>query len=131
LKWPARWALIAAGGATTTLELYEVLRKKYYCARCGRRDLPLALFFEHDQSCSYESAITKSSCELVDEINDLEWRLETAELELEKLRPKPPAAEIVLPEVYACDKCKGRFDREHMRYVPNGIACEWCYRHLP
>lgn len=50
------------------LEMYTLLGKNYECARCGRKDLPLALFFEHNKSCAFESAISKSACELVDEL---------------------------------------------------------------
>lgn len=131
--WPLRWAQIVESGTLswteTTLEFYELLCRKYRCARCGRQDLPLALFFQHDSSCSFESAIFKSSCELADEIKNMEWEID--DLKCKLMPAATPAKEILLPTEYTCDKCEGLFDREHMRYIPNGIACVWCFRHLP
>jgi hypothetical protein len=130
--WPKRWEMIRSlvQRMGHEDELIKLLERKYRCSRCGRNDLPLALFFAHEKSCAYEVADDRSVCMLLDEITNLNWELETVKMELKSHLPAPPKT-ITIQTEYRCDRCKGLFDSERMRYIPNGITCEWCYRHLP
>lgn len=117
--WPRRWHFI--NGLTesfshTERELMELLRKPYHCVRCGRRDLPLALFFEHDANCKFETAILKSSCELQEEIDRLKEEAEDKEIFRKIYRA---------PTDFRCGQCNGRFDGEHMVDIE---LCKWCDR---
>lgn len=50
------------------VRMFEELSAKFRCARCGREDLPLALFNEHSKSCAFESAISVSACDAKDRL---------------------------------------------------------------
>ena len=54
-------------------ELFESLERTYECPRCGRRDLPLYFFHEHNSSCKFETALGGPAIEKIEELQqDLE-----------------------------------------------------------
>lgn len=72
-----RWALFMRGEDVPTMdELFEAMDERFTCPRCGRNDLPLALFPHHNKSCAYECAIGMPAIEKVEQmqerIDDLE-----------------------------------------------------------
>jgi hypothetical protein len=69
-------------GLLSVDEMNAALDEKFTCPRCGRPDLPLALFPHHDKSCRFECLhlIVGSPLETVEGLNqkidDLEYRIE-------------------------------------------------------
>lgn len=66
-------------------DLIAAMEEKFRCPRCGRADLPLALFPHHDKSCRFESGhlIDGSAIDIVEQknqkIDDLEERIKILE----------------------------------------------------
>lgn len=57
-------------------ELYQKLGRNFTCPRCGRSDMPLYFFPEHDKSCIFECAIDGPA---LDEIERLRQRIDDLE----------------------------------------------------
>lgn len=57
-------------------DMIEALDEKFTCPRCGRPDLPLALFPHHDNSCIYECGIGMPP---LDKIEQLQQRVDDLE----------------------------------------------------
>jgi transcription elongation factor Elf1 len=72
-------------GLLSSDEMTAALDEKFRCPRCGRNDLPLALFPHHDKSCRFECGhlIAGAAMDVVEEknqkIEDLEERIEQLE----------------------------------------------------
>lgn len=65
----------------------EALKEKFTCPRCGRQDLPLALFPHHDRSCKFECGhliVGRAAIDTVEEqlqrMEDLNERIEQLEM---------------------------------------------------
>lgn len=77
------WGAYAHGGVTLEYkEILDALKETFACPRCGRPDLPLALFPHHNKSCAFECGIGMAPIQKIEEqqqrIDDLESALETA-----------------------------------------------------
>ena len=59
-------------------ELLDALSETFACPRCGRPDLPLALFPHHNKSCAYECGIGMAPLEKIEELQQRVDDLETA-----------------------------------------------------
>lgn len=78
-----RWATFFRGEDVPTLEeLYDAMDEKFTCPRCGRPDLPLALFPHHNRSCAYECALGGHA---IDVVSDLRAENEELKERIEKL----------------------------------------------
>lgn len=77
---PKRWATFApcSSDMPEFLELYDALDERFTCPRCGREDLPLALFPAHNKSCAFECALGMPAVELIDSLKDRIEELESA-----------------------------------------------------
>lgn len=102
-----KWSLLIRGHRDefTYWDLVNMLDEKFTCLRCGRSDLPLALFREHDDACS----LARPTVMIVDF---------TEQARLLK--------QMIPPEEFTCLQCSGLFDGKHMGSC-TGI-CKWCRR---
>ncbi len=64
-------------------EMLDALDEKFTCPRCGRPDLPLALFPHHNKSCAFECAIGGSA---IDVVSDLRAEIEDLRELVDRLR---------------------------------------------
>lgn len=102
--WALRWnELLAMADSIKKMpiadELMKILEKRYECPRCGRKDLPLYFFFEHNSSCAFECAIGSPAIE----------RIETLETQLGE------ALEVV-------QWLEKRLNRKEFDYDARGVA---------
>ncbi len=72
------------GPAPSTEELLEALKETFTCPRCGRPDLPLALFPHHNRSCAFECGLGGAAIDVVSdlqaEVEDLRDRVKSLEM---------------------------------------------------
>jgi len=66
---PLRWSQYAVGDVQLDYnELLSIACAPFECARCGRKDLPLALFHVHNKSCAFEAAIGKPAIQMKEKL---------------------------------------------------------------
>ncbi len=154
------WSAYKYGGATLEYkEMLEALNENFRCPRCGRNDLPLALFPAHDKSCRFECGhlIAGAAIDVVEELKqkleDHEERAERLEMSVRDglrtiewfegwLGKQYPEISYTYRDVAIMKNAMGkslvRLDgdfRCHSCYgvfdrkFMKGTRCEWCQRH--
>lgn len=85
-----KWGTLMRGGQEELMkhfrldDLIVMLDAKFKCPRCGRPDMPLVLFNEHNRSCAFECAMDGAMADYQDqwkqEKGDLEERIDDLEM---------------------------------------------------